>query len=216
MTTTPDTAATTATGTAPLTATTYPDLDRPPKFTQEELGWVPWLPSLPIAEFTERHWKGVVDKRRADNAYFALLARDPEILEARTKTDNDIFYNTKGGLPRAERELSAAAASRSNGCIYCASVHSRFAAHYSKRPEDVQRLLDEGVGVSIDPRWDAIIAAAVDLTETPVAFDADSIGALRDNGLTDLEIADAIHGAAFFNWANRLMLSLGEPEAPQK
>jgi alkylhydroperoxidase domain protein len=216
MTTTPDTAATTATGTAPLTATTYPDLDRPPKFTQEELGWVPWLPSLPIAEFAERHWKGVVDKRRADNAYFALLARDPEILEARTKTDNDIFYNTKDGLPRAERELSAAAASRSNGCIYCASVHSRFAAHYSKRPEDVQRLLDEGVGVSIDPRWDAIIAAAVDLTETPVAFDADSIGALRDNGLTDLEIADAIHGAAFFNWANRLMLSLGEPEAPQK
>jgi alkylhydroperoxidase domain protein len=216
MTTTPDTAATAATGTAPLTATTYPDLDRPPKFTQEELGWVPWLPSLPIAEFTERHWKGVVDKRRADNAYFALLARDPEILEARTKTDNDIFYNTKGGLPRAERELSAAAASRSNGCIYCASVHSRFAAHYSKRPEDVQRLLDEGVGVSIDPRWDAIIGAAVDLTETPVAFDADSIGALRDNGLTDLEIADAIHGAAFFNWANRLMLSLGEPEAPQK
>jgi alkylhydroperoxidase domain protein len=216
MTTTSDTAATTATGTAPLTAITYPDLDRPPKFTQDELGWVPWLPSLPIAEFTERHWKGVVDKRRAENAYFALLARDPEILEARTKTDNDIFYNTQGGLPRAERELSAAAASRSNGCIYCASVHSRFAAHYSKRPEDVQRLLDEGVGVSIDLRWDAIIGAAVDLTETPVAFDANSIGALRDNGLTDLEIADAIHGAAFFNWANRLMLSLGEPEAPQK
>ena len=223
MTTTPATTSTDAatspvtdsTASTPLTATTYPDLDRPEKFTQEELGWVPWLPSLPIAEFTERHWKGVVDKRRAENAYFALLARDPEILEARTKTDNDIFYNTKGGLPRADRELSAAAASRRNGCIYCASVHSRFAAHYSKRPDDVQRLLDEGVGVTIDPRWDAIIGAAVDLTETPVAFGVDSIGALRANGLSDLEIADAIHGAAFFNWANRLMLSLGEPEAPQ-
>jgi alkylhydroperoxidase family enzyme len=29
--------------------------------------------------------------------------------------------------------------------------------------------------------------------------------------LDELEIADVIHGAAFFNWANRLMLSLGEP-----
>jgi alkylhydroperoxidase family enzyme len=34
---------------------------------------------------------------------------------------------------------------------------------------------------------------------------------LREEGLDDLEIADVIHGAAFFNWANRLMLSLGEP-----
>ncbi len=27
-------------------------------------------------------------------------------------------------------------------------------------------------------------------------------------------IADTIYGAAFFNWANRLMLSIGEPVAP--
>ena len=29
--------------------------------------------------------------------------------------------------------------------------------------------------------------------------------------MDDLAIADVIHAAAFFNWANRLMLSLGEP-----
>jgi hypothetical protein len=26
--------------------------------------------------------------------------------------------------------------------------------------------------------------------------------------------SDVIHGAAFFNWAKRLMLSLGEPRTP--
>ena len=36
---------------------------------------------------------------------------------------------------------------------------------------------------------------------------------LRRAGLDDLAIADVIHAAAFFNWANRLMLSLGEPAA---
>jgi alkylhydroperoxidase family enzyme len=36
---------------------------------------------------------------------------------------------------------------------------------------------------------------------------------LRHVGLDDLAIADVIHAAAFFNWANRLMLSLGEPAA---
>ena len=33
-------------------------------------------------------------------------------------------------------------------------------------------------------------------------------------GLDDMAIADVINGAAFFNWSNRLMLSLGEPEIP--
>ena len=37
---------------------------------------------------------------------------------------------------------------------------------------------------------------------------------LRRAELDDLAIADVIHAAAFFNWANRLMLSLGEPAAP--
>ena len=37
---------------------------------------------------------------------------------------------------------------------------------------------------------------------------------LRRSGLDDLAISDVIHSAAFFNWANRLMLSLGEPAAP--
>lgn len=29
------------------------------------------------------------------------------------------------------------------------------------------------------------------------------------------DIIDVINGAAFFNWANRLMLSLGEPSKPR-
>src|ERR1700746_697094 len=88
---------------------------------------------MPEAELTERHWAGLVDRSRSKSHYFRLLVRDAEVLEARTKTDKDIFYNTANGLPRAERELAAAATSRHNGCIYCASVHSRFACTSSKR-----------------------------------------------------------------------------------
>jgi len=189
----------------------HPDNREPVAFTQEELGWLPWLEPLTADELTDRHWAGLVDPSRAQSPYFLLLARDPEVLEARTKTDKDIFYNTKSGLPRAERELAATATSRFNGCIYCASVHSRFATVHSKRGGDVQRLLDEGVETKIDGRWDAVIAASVALTQTPSAFDDENIRELSAAGLDDLEIVDVINGAAFFNWANRLMLSLGEP-----
>lgn len=190
--------------------------DRPIAFTQDEIGWTPWLEPFPADQLTDRHWAGLVDASRAKSPYFLLLARDPEILEARTKTDKDIFYNTNAGLPRAERELSAAATSRYNGCIFCASVHARFASHHSKKGDDVQRLLDQGVTVDIDERWNAIVAASVALTSTPIAFSKQHVQRLKAAGLNELEISDVIHGASFFNWANRLMLSLGEPTSAFK
>ena len=188
----------------------------PVVFTQNELDWLPWLEPLPEADLTERHFAGFVDRSRAKSDYFRLLVRDPEVLEARTKTDKDIFYNTADGLPRAERELAAAATSRYNGCIYCASVHARFATTYSKRRDDVQRLLDEGVGADLGARWNAVVKASVALASTPIAFRKEHIDELRRVGLDDAEIVDVINSAAFFNWANRLMLSLGEPTTATK
>ena len=188
----------------------------PPVFTQQKLGWLPWLEPFAAEGMTERHWAGLVDASRAKSSYFMLLVRDPDILQFRTKTDKDIFYNPNAGLPRAERELAAAAASRANGCIYCASVHAGFAAHFSRRAEDVQRLLDQGVMADLGARWNAIVAASVALTATPIAFGPDHITRLRGVGLDDTAIVDVINGAAFFNWANRLMLTLGEPEIPSE
>jgi len=196
------------------TVITHADNKEPTAFTQKELEWLPWLEPLAAESFTDRHREALVDASRIKSPYFRLLARDPDILESRTRTDKDIFYNVADGLPRAERELAAAAASRVNGCIYCASVHSRFAATYSKRGEDVQRLLDQGVGVKLDPRWDAVVAASAAITATPSTFGASHIAALRSAGLDDAEIVDVINAASFFNWANRLMLSLGEPKGP--
>jgi len=192
------------------TTVAKPD-DRPRRFTREEIGWAPWLEPLTEDQLTDRHWAGLVDASRAKSPYFMLLSRDPEILEARTRTDKDIFYNQAGGLPRAERELAATAASRLNGCIFCASVHARFASTYSKRGDDVERLLAEGVGTKLDERWSGIVSAAAALTRTPSEFGPQHVERLRRLGLDDLAILDIISAAAFFAWANRLMLSLGEP-----
>ncbi len=188
----------------------------PPQFTRDELDWVAWVRPIERADLTEDQLWGLVEASRAENPYFRLLARDPQVLRARTLADKDIFYNTASGLPRAERELAAAATSRVNGCIYCASVHARFAAHYSKRPADVDRLLDQGITGQQDQRWSAIIDAAATLTATPPRLDAEQIDRLRDQGLDELAISDLIHATAFFNWANRLMLSLGEPDLGER
>ena len=189
----------------------------PVVFTRDMLDWLPWIEPLAESELSPRHMTALVDAARAKSAYFRLLARDPEVLEARTRTDKDIFYNPEGGLPRAERELAAAATSRFNGCIYCASVHARHAAVYGKREADVDRLLEKGVGADLgDERWNAVVAVSVALTAIPIDFGPEHVERLRKAGYDELAILDIINAASFFNWANRLMLSLGEPAVQKK
>ena len=187
----------------------------PDRFTQESLDWNPWLEPMAIEELTERHYEGLVQKPRAKNPYFRLLADEPDVLGARTRADLEIFYNTADGLPRAERELAATAVSRVNGCIYCASVHSAFTSHFSKRTDDVQRLLDEGVTAELGEEWDAVVAASAALAATPPTFGPEHVVRLREAGFDDVAILDVVNAGAFFSWANRLMLSLGEPDLPE-
>ena len=99
--------------TAAQTVLRHDDAPHPHAFTRGEVGWVPHLEPLAEEELTARHYDGLVDAARAKNDYFRLLARDPEVLKARTLVDKDIFYNAAEGLPRADRELAATAASRS-------------------------------------------------------------------------------------------------------
>ncbi|MHA3684125.1 alkylhydroperoxidase domain protein [Leucobacter sp. HY1908] len=197
-----------------------PRVTQPPRFTREALGWKPWLTPLPAAEFTERHHAALIEPDRIHMPYFRLLARDPEALRERTLTDLDIFFNTDAGLPRAEREMAAAASSRFTGCVFCASVHARAAVEQGAAAGDIDRLLGEGVSgfawaggapASYGPRWDAIIGATIALTQTPSRLGASEVAALTAAGLDDLEQLDVVQAGAFFNWANRLMLSLGEP-----
>jgi alkylhydroperoxidase domain protein len=190
-----------------------PDTPVPNVFTRAQIGWVSFVEPLSEEALTPRHIAALIDAARAKSEYFRLLARDPDALEHRTRADKDIFYNPDSGAPRADRELAAAAVSRVNGCIYCCSVHARYAAIYAKREADVDRLLAEGVGADIGERWNAIVAASVALTAIPMTFGPEHVTRLRAAGMDDLAISDIIQAASFFNWANRLMLSLGEPSA---
>jgi alkylhydroperoxidase domain protein len=186
---------------------------RPTSFTQDRLDWVPWIEPIALADATEDQL-AVLDGFRAESPYFRLLARDPHVLRERSAVDKAIFYG-HGGLPRAERELTATVTSRLNGCVYCASVHSALSSQLSGRTDDVQRQLDEGVEVRIDDRRDAITDFAAALSATPPRATAAHVARLREVGLSNAEISDIVHASAFFSWANRLMLTLGEPEAPE-
>lgn len=183
---------------------------RPTGFTQDQLDWVPWVEPIALADADEQQ-RPLLEGRRGESPYFRLLARNAEVLAHRSANDKDIFYSREG-LSRAERELAATVTSRYNGCEYGASVHSRFTSQLSKRASDVQRLLDDGVAVRIDERWDAIIDFTAALAARPPRSAHAELARLRLLGFDDADIHDLVLSTASFSWANRLMLSLGEPE----
>jgi uncharacterized peroxidase-related enzyme len=117
------------------------------------------------------------------------------------------------GLARADRELATVVVSRINGCVYCASVHAIRFAQLTKHPEIPQAIFDRGLKTELAGRYRAISDYAAKLTRTPARMAPEDLAPLRRVGLSDLEILDLTNAVAMFAWANRLMLTLGEPVA---
>lgn len=187
-------------------------MTRQRNFTFDELDWDPWFETIDPAQATAEQI-AVLEESNAkakSSPYYLLLAHDIDVLRQRSRLFNAVMYGQKG-LPRSERELASVAVSRVNGCVYCASVHSRLFAQLTKQPEIIQRIYDEGVNTDLPARYRAIVDYAVKLTESPHLLTHNDVGLLRQAGLSDLEILDLTHVVAMFAWANRLLQTLGEP-----
>ncbi|WP_042694747.1 peroxidase-related enzyme [Azospirillum sp. B506] len=181
-------------------------------FTIDVLDWKPWLAPVALEKASEeqRVALAVTPSNMAIGAYSLVLAHEPEALLHRTPLFNGIMYAPRG-LPRAERELATAVESVLNGCVYCASVHARRFVELTGGREAVEALFTQGIAGLEDRRQQAVSVAAGRLTASPAFLAAGDVAELRRAGLQDGEILDLILAVAIFAWANRLMLSLGEP-----
>ena len=185
-------------------------------FTSETLGWQSWLEVLnpDTATAEQQHVLEVSHPKAKSMDFYLVLARQPQVLLERSQAFNAIMY-APGGLSRAEREVAATAVSRSNGCVYCASVHAQRFEQLAKRNDVMAQMFDDPDTAGTNARERAIIQSSLVLTRAPGSFGKQNVQPLRDAGLSDLEILDMLHSAALFGWANRLMLNLGIEIWPQ-
>jgi uncharacterized peroxidase-related enzyme len=191
-------------------------MSQPHAFTSQTLGWSAWLDTIELADATPDQL-AVLEASHPQaktSDYYLLLVHEPQVLAARSGAFNSIMY-APGGLSRAERELASTVVSRVNGCVYCASVHAQRFQQLAKRDDVIAQVFADPQTAGTTPRERAIVRYAIDLTLAPEAIDGASLDALRDAGLTRAEILDLSHVIAIFAWANRLMLTLGEPVFPR-
>lgn len=120
----------------------------------------------------------------------------------------ELMY-TKSELSRAEREMIAVVVSAANKCEYCQIHHAHALNHYWKNDAKINALRTNYAFENSTEREQVLIQYAKKLTTCPGDCQQDSLAHLKGVGLTDSGILDATMVIAYFNFVNRIVLSLG-------
>ncbi|WP_339655962.1 peroxidase-related enzyme [uncultured Salegentibacter sp.] len=121
----------------------------------------------------------------------------------------EIMYS-KSKLSRAQREMMAVVVSKSNRCDYCIEHHANALNKYWKADKLIKDLKDNFLKLNLTSEDQALCIFAEALTKN---MDIRNYGTLTDElrevGLSDEAILDAALVVSYFNFVNRMVLSLG-------
>lgn len=121
----------------------------------------------------------------------------------------EIMYS-RSELSRAEREMIGTVVSATNGCGYCTIHHSEALNHYWKDRSRISNLINRVNEDILTRRERTLSDFARHLTLNPSEHEGkDFTGQLRSIGLSDAGILDVVMVTAYFNFVNRIVLSLG-------
>jgi len=119
-------------------------------------------------------------------------------------------------LTRAEREMLAVVVSARNACNYCLEHHSTALNHYWNNEDRVRKLAADFRSAGLSSK-EVSLCALAEMTAVDPSKCGGVIAEVRALGVSDREIHDAVNVAAYFNYVNRIVLSLGvdlESEGP--
>lgn len=133
----------------------------------------------------------------------------PESIVAHMNLYMEMMYS-RSELSRAERELIGTVVSIANGCKYCTKHHAEALNHYWKDDNKIEKLIHESYSEILSLRESLLVEFAKHLTLNPSDHEnTDFTQKLKDIQLSDAAILDAVLVSAYFNFVNRIVLSLG-------
>jgi uncharacterized peroxidase-related enzyme len=113
-------------------------------------------------------------------------------------------------LKRVQREMIAVVVSKANNCEYCQIHHAEAVNHYWKDDERINQLREDYKGLELPPDDELLCNYAWELTKNPGnETELTFIKPLQKEGFSDRAILDATLVIAYFNFVNRIVLSLG-------
>jgi uncharacterized peroxidase-related enzyme len=157
--------------------------------------------------------KGIYDQLEKQRGQIAevhkMQSLRPESIVKHMELYMEIMFS-KSELSRAQREMMAVVVSVTNNCSYCATHHDSALHHYWKDEEKLRKLRANYREVDIPGNDMALCKYAEEVTLRPQNIEeVDPTAPLREMGFSDAAILDATLVVAYFNFVNRMVLSLG-------
>ena len=164
---------------------------------------------LPIPETGDlpENVRKVVDAHHQENWVRALSVNGQTV--GRFAGYFESLFSPRGHLPLQERELIAVIVSAANGCGLCTIHHTRALGDVLDDHARAQRIALDDHLVSLSKRERALADLARKITLTPKSVGQEDFGRLREAGLSDAEILEAVETSSWFNHTNRIFISLG-------
>lgn len=137
-----------------------------------------------------------------------IQSLNPPSIISHMKLYLDIMFG-QSPLKRYQREMIGVIVSATNNCTYCVEHHSQALLHYWKNEARIKSLLEQPANADLSESEVALCKLAREVTVNPAVATRPMIDELRQLGLDDRAVLDAVLVIAYFNFVNRIVLSLG-------
>lgn len=121
----------------------------------------------------------------------------------------NLLVNKPGHLSNVEREMLAVVVSGLNRCVYCAVSHGAALREYGMEAGKADKVAVNWRHAALSGREAALCAFAEKLTLHPAGMAQSDLTPLRDVGLDDAQILEAVQVIGMFNMTNRVSSALG-------
>jgi len=154
-------------------------------------------------------YDGIVESRGQLADVLKIQSLRPESIVKHVDLYMEIMF-AKSELSRAQREMIAVIVSVANNCVYCATHHGSALQHYWKDEVKLNTLKTNYPLLEIPKNEMALCDFASIVTLHPEANNkSDLTMSLRNFGWSDAAILDATLVVSYFNFVNRMVLTLG-------
>jgi len=138
-----------------------------------------------------------------------IQSLNPETIVTHMDLYMSIMFS-KSPLSRAQREMMAVVVSAANQCEYCQLHHGEALNHYWKDRKKVEQLRKNYNKLDLNNVDSRLCKLARKLTLKPGNIDEKKdIVPLKNTGLSDRALLDAVLVISYFNFVNRVVMGLG-------
>lgn len=159
-------------------------------------------------EKLQQVYDNLIESRGKIAEVHKIQSLNPEALTAHMDLYMTVMFG-KSPLKRYQREMMAVIVSSANRCAYCINHHEQALLAYWKDEDRLKNLRIDREKAELSDQDERLCSLAELLTENPSAEVSEKISELKDAGLNDRAILDAVQVISYFNFVNRMVLGLG-------